>query len=159
MHLLLKSRLASALFAGLAFTACSSGGTDGLFDAADDDLQFCADENNRYRATLNLPPLQRSPDLEAFAAEGAAYDAERGEAHRHFRDKGDYRLTDAENELPGWPLREGGVRDVVERGLAAMWAEGPGGGHYENMKGDHAFIGCGFHLTTDNKLWVVVDFK
>jgi hypothetical protein len=29
-----------------------------------------------------------------------------------------------------------------------MWAEGPGGGHYENMIGDYASLGCGVFIAT-----------
>ena len=31
----------------------------------------------------------------------------------------------------------------VQQGLAGMWAEGPGGGHYENIKGPYTQAGCG----------------
>jgi hypothetical protein len=27
--------------------------------------------------------------------------------------------------------------------IAAFWAEGPGGGHYENMRGRYSVVGCG----------------
>ena len=27
-----------------------------------------------------------------------------------------------------------------------MWAEGPGGGHHDNIAGDYAEVGCGFYV-------------
>ena len=32
---------------------------------------------------------------------------------------------------------------LMVKGLADMWAEGPGGGHYENMRGPYTQLGCG----------------
>jgi hypothetical protein len=48
---------------------------------------------------------------------------------------------------------------VIDEGLKMMWAEGPGGGHYENIKGSHTKAGCGCFVTSSNNAWVVQDFK
>ena len=66
------------------------------------ELEFCGTETNRYRATLGLPPLTRSSDLEAYAAAAARQDG---------------------NELPWWPRTS--VRTVIQQGLATMWAGDP----------------------------------
>jgi hypothetical protein len=46
---------------------------------------------------------------------------------------------------------------VIQQGLAMMWAEGPGGGHYENMRGSYTQLGCGVFVN-GNEITVVQDF-
>ena len=48
---------------------------------------------------------------------------------------------------------------IVQAGTKMMWAEGPGGGNYENIKGNHASVGCGFYVNADGEVWVVQDFR
>ena len=105
--------------------------------AASFDLQteliFCVAETNRYRATLGLAPLTRSSALETYAAIGAREDGLTGQhTHQHFRRTSGGGIAVAENEFWGSNLT---VHKLMVQGLAAMWAEGPGGGHYENMRG------------------------
>lgn len=122
--------------------------------------KLCMDEANRYRATLGLPAVAWSKALEAFADTGARYDAGRNQAHAHFGAAGRNNPSDAENEIPGWPLRNyRTVAAVVTEGIKMMWDEGPGGGHYENIKGSHTQVGCGIHVTATGNVWVVQDFK
>jgi hypothetical protein len=42
--------------------------------------------------------------------------------------------------------------------LDAMWAEWPGGGHYDNMTGDSTHTACGLYTTPQGKVWMVQDF-
>lgn len=138
-------------------------------DAAvsDADLQFCVDENNRYRATLAVAPLARSAKLEQFAAIGAQVDYAAATAHTHFTtSKGvPGAQRSAENEIPGfggWSLRrQKTLHAIISQGLAAMWAEGPGGGHYDNMK-DAALhnVGCGVFIANnaEQDVTVTIDF-
>jgi len=125
-----------------------------------DDLGFCVDEINRYRARAKAPALQRSTELEAFAAEGAKADSAARRAHHHFSRVAyphPYREM-GENEIPWWPVaKEGGVAEVIRAGLAGMWGEGPGGGHYENLVGRFTHVGCGIHIAGD-EVTVVMDF-
>lgn len=124
------------------------------------DLERCISETNRYRATLSLPPLVRNAALEEYAAVGARYDAGLNSAHAHFKAYANYQLTDAENEIPGWSLTQyKTVSAIIDAGLKMMWGEGPGGGHYENIKGSHTKLGCGCFTTSANGVWVVQDFK
>lgn len=127
----------------------------------DADLQHCADVINAYRDSQSLPHLARSPALEAFAAIGACWDAHvPGTPHSHFKTKAYYQLTDAENELPNWPLGYyRSIAAILDQGTKLMWDEGPGGGHYENMIGDHTAIGCGIYIAADSGVWVTQDFK
>lgn len=123
--------------------------------------QVCLDTINAYRATLGLMPVVRSASLEAFADQGARYDSELGKAHAHFGafSKGAV-PSDAENAIPGWPLKSyKTVAKVVGEGAKMMWAEGPGGGHYENIKGSHTAVGCGIYVNPAGGVWVIHDFK
>jgi hypothetical protein len=41
-----------------------------------------------------------------------------------------------------------------------MWDEGPGGGHYENMKStDSTRVACGFYITPGGDVWSVQNFQ
>jgi hypothetical protein len=40
-------------------------------------------------------------------------------------------------------------RAVVQQGLAAVWAEGPGGGHFEHIRGNFSQVGCGIFVRND----------
>lgn len=41
-----------------------------------------------------------------------------------------------------------------------MFAEGPGGGHYENMLSSGVSkVGCGFHYSAERGMWLIQDFK
>jgi uncharacterized protein YkwD len=141
----------------------AGGGTGGT-----DDLQFCLDENNRYRATVGSAPLVRSDTLYAFSDEGAKYDYDAMSAHKHF---GDSMMIPGgasaagENEIPGWGgwsiKSQGSVHEVIVGGLKAMWDEGPGGGHYENMKNPkYTKFGCGIYVApnAEQDVTVTMDF-
>ncbi len=143
---------------GLVLTMAGSA-TDTARYAAEKKL--CLDTINAYRAKVGLGPLAWSRSLEAFADQGARYDSERDAAHGHFSafSKGAV-PSDAENAVPGWPLKSyRTVAAVVAEGAKMMWAEGPGGGHYENIKGRHSQVGCGIYVTSAGDVWVLHDFK
>ena len=70
-----------------------------------------------------------------------------------------FRISFAENEIPRWPLDyAGSVTATIKKGIADMWAEGPGGGHYENMKGDYTELGCGIYVD-GSSVTVVQDYR
>jgi uncharacterized protein YkwD len=119
-------------------------------------LTFCVSETNRYRATQGLSPLTRSGALEAYAAAGAQEDGLAHAAHQHFRSTNGGGLARAENEIPWWSATS--IHAVIQQGLQMMWAEGPGGGHYENMRGPYAELGCGVFVN-GNEITVVQDFR
>jgi hypothetical protein len=62
----------------------------------------------------------------------------------------------AGNEGPWW--RSTSVRAVIRDGLAFMWSEGPGGGHYENIRGPYMQVGCGVFVN-GNEITVVQDHR
>ncbi len=141
--------------------ALSGGGDDDTQAPPTTDLEFCVSETNRYRAMIGRPPLQHSTVLEEFATEGARADTLSGEAHGHFGSQGMPLTAFAENECPsflGWTL-EGNVHDTIAKCLEAFFKEGKGGGHYENMMGDHEGCGCGVYLSGDDQITITQDFR
>ncbi len=139
--------------------ALARSATDTAAYAAEKKL--CLDTINAFRAKVGLPPVAWSKSLEAFADQGARYDSERNVAHGHFSafSKGAV-PSDAENAVPGWPLKSyKTVSAVVAKGAEMMWAEGPGGGHYENIRGSQTLVGCGIYVTPAGAVWVLHDFK
>ena len=130
----------------------------------EEELQHCVDVINSYRELEGLPPLTRDPVIEAYAMEGARYDAEHYQScgpHCHFRVTNGGGVAIAENEIPGWPLDwYGSVNAVIEQGTEAMYNEGPGGGHHDNLVNPNfTRVGCGIYVTPSNEVWVVQDFR
>jgi uncharacterized protein YkwD len=121
----------------------------------DPELTFCVTETNRYRATLGLAALTRSNSLEAYAAVGAREDGLAHVPHQHFKSTNGGGIASAENEMNGFNQS---LHGLIEQGLAGMWAEGPGGGHYENMRGRYSQLGCGVFVN-GNEITVVQDFR
>jgi uncharacterized protein YkwD len=115
------------------------------------ELAYCVSEINRLRATIGKPALSRSSELEAYAAVAAREDAKARAAHAHARatNFGDG-TSRAENEMLLWSLSYfHTLRALIERGLADMWKQGPGGVHYDNMTGNYREAGCGIYVKGD----------
>jgi hypothetical protein len=124
----------------VVLAACGSGGGAGPDAPANAAAQqFCVTETNRYRAMASKPAVTESPTLEAFATAGAMVDFS-SSPHSHFM---------STNGCPvqgNWMLSPGGdMSMLVGQCIAAFYAEGPGGGHYENMMGAYASLGCGIY--------------
>jgi hypothetical protein len=146
------------------------GGGGGGADAPAGDptaLQFCVSETNRYRMTVPAPgtgapraPVTESAALEAYAATGAMYDFSH-QPHDHFKNTSGGGIAFAENECPGqlgWTIMPGqAVKDVVGACVAAFYNGGPGEGHYENMMGPYASLGCGIYQQ-GNQITILQDF-
>jgi hypothetical protein len=112
------------------------------------------DAINAYRATVGSPALTRWKDEETCTDGQAKSDAASGKAHGAFGTCNEF----AQDECPGWP----GPADatMVKSCLKDMWAEGPGGGHYENMKNaKYTQVSCGFYTNGAGKVWAVQNFK
>ena len=120
------------------------------------DLAMCADETNRYRASVGLRPLVRSAVLEDFATHAAAVDGVAHIAHNHFAATNGAGVASAETEILWW--RGFNVRTVIQRGLAQMWQVGPGGEHYDIMAGTFSEIGCGIAVN-GAEVTVTQDFR
>ena len=145
--------LTTALTAACSSNPASPSEKSTNFETA---LTFCVTETNRFRATLGLSPLTRSSALEAYAAAGAQEDGLAHVVHQHFRSTSGGGIAFAENEIPWWSSSS--VQTVTQQGLAMMWAEGPGGGHYENMRGAYSQLGCGVFVN-GTEITVVQDFR
>jgi uncharacterized protein YkwD len=122
---------------------------------------FCVDEVNRLRATAGLPALSRSSAIDEFSTDAAKVDGEAHEAHTYFRmTNGGNGTARAENMIPWWKASQyGSVRTIIRQGLQTMWQEGPGGSHYENMKGGYSEIGCGVYVSPVGEVTVSQDFR
>lgn len=168
-----------------AGSANDAGGTSGG-DAGDDPYanarQVCVDTINMYRATKNLPPLQRaSASRESCSDKGAEKDGKSGVPHSS---AGSCQGLGAQNACPGYPVGGFGgsatLEDAIKFCLKQMWAEGepPEGGkeciskyfkgdtacflahgHYLNMiDTNNAVVSCGFYDMGNNKFWMNQDF-
>lgn len=152
--------LAVALLPVASIAACgsdpasSTAGVDGGTSGAGGAAQICVDKINEYRASLGLPPYERWTSQEACADQQAQSDSSSGTFHGAFGNCTEL----AQNECPGW---QGPADAMIPKCLAMMWAEGPGGGHYENMKGARGYtkVACGFHTLPNGSVWSVQDFR
>jgi hypothetical protein len=120
------------------------------------ELAYCVDEINRYRASIDVPALQRSAALEAFSAIVARHDATIREAHAYFRLTNGAGIARAETEILWWKNQP--VQQVIRKGLAQMWQAGPGGSHYGVLAGDYTEVGCGIFVANGD-VTVAQDFR
>jgi len=115
--------------------------------------QICVDRINVYRARLSRAPVARDPSGEPCADEQSRLDGRSNTAHGTFG-----RCQErAQNACPNYP---GPLEESLVRCLDQMFAEGPGGGHYENIinaKYTRAF--CGFEMMAGGRTWMIQDFK
>jgi hypothetical protein len=115
------------------------------------------DRTNALRATKGLAPIPRLASAESCVDGQAKADAESGKAHGSF-DACPTQVKNwkeaAQNECPG----HRSVESTLGGCLDMMWAEGPGGGHYDNMVGSATLTACGFYTTPEGKVWMVRDF-
>ena len=64
--------------------------------------------------------------------------------HQYFKMTNGGGVARAENQLLLW--RGWAVDDVIREGMKRMWSEGPGGSHYETIKGNYSQVGCGIFI-------------
>jgi hypothetical protein len=133
-----------------------SSDAGGVMDEYGDARHRCVDRTNALRATQGLPPIPRLASAESCVDGQAKSDSETGKAHGAFdaclnvvKWKGA-----AQNECPGYASVEAALGSCLD----SMWAEGPGGGHYENMVGNSTHTACGFYTTPQGKVWMIQDF-
>ena len=146
--------------------ACGDGDDGGLGgDAAvtvtQTAHQICVTETNKDRATVGKPAVQESAQLEAYADVGAMHDFSTS-PHDHFSSTSGGGIAFAENECPqqgNWNLGfgNGDLGMTVAACVKAFFDEGPGGGHYNNMMGPYAKLGCGIYVQ-GQQLTIVQDY-
>jgi hypothetical protein len=126
------------------------------------DLTYCIAEINRHRGMLNRPALTRSAAIDAHARAASEADTVNCTAHRYTQQTGfGSGLVDAENQLICGNIVPGGsVSSAVDTLLRLTMNEGPGGGHYENLRGAHTQVGCGIYVDAARHLITVTqNFK
>ena len=134
----------------------ATGGTGSQNDPYGDARTRCVDRTNQLRATKGLGPIPRLAKAEPCADGQAKADSEANDPHGSFDaclDQVQWKGA-GQNECPGYDS----VEDALTSCLDAMWAEGPGGGHYDNMVGDSTHTACGLYTTPDGDVWLVQDF-
>ena len=120
---------------------------------------MCVDQTNKYRASIGRSALTRSAALDSDAAAAAKNDGTNHVSHQYFKQSNGGGVALAENEIPWWPLATlGSVGAVVQEGLQGFWAEGPKGGHYQNIAGPYTEIGCGLFVNGD-EVTLTQDFR
>lgn len=172
-HTAVALRLVSALGALMLSAACTASSPTAPSAASIDpanpsavtsaaigleaSLSFCTSEINRYRASVGLTALARSAELDAFSAAAVEYDHKARTPHAyHQRTSGGGGLSRAQNELLLW--KGYAVNEVIRRGLADMWAQGPQGTHYRTMTGPYSHVGCGVFVS-GSEVSVSQDFR
>jgi hypothetical protein len=111
----------------------------------------CVDSINAYRASVGAPPVTLRDASSSCTDQQSARDGASGRAHGSFGSCGE----SAQNECPGWGGDPGGSQQGC---LKMMWAEGPGGGHYENMKNPrYRQVACGY-ANTGGGYWMIQNF-
>lgn len=113
----------------------------------------CVEIINKYRATKGLSALTRWESQESCSDGEAESDSKSGKAHGAFTTCTEM----AQNECPNSP---GSVSENLPECLADMWAEGPGGGHYDNMTSTkYTKVACGIHVLSSGDFWSVQNFR
>ena len=132
----------------------SGSSSDGeLVGSGDSPNELCWSTINEYRKREGLPELARWSDGESCAEGEAKSDAQANRAHGAFPRCGEL----AQNECPGTP---GPAEEGIPKCLALMWAEGPGGGHRENMASTkYKEVACGVFTTARGEIWSVQNFR
>jgi hypothetical protein len=120
----------------------------------------CIDHVNQLRASVGDPALARSERIVEFSTEAAHVDGEAHQAHKYFLEtNGGYGTALAENMIPWWKMAQwGSVDTIVRKGIDQMWAEGPSGYHYVNMRGGYSEMGCGIAVI-NGEVTVSQDFR
>lgn len=145
--------------------AGGGGGTGGT--VADAHQQHCVDQLNMYRAQAGVAPLQFDAQLSTFSMTASMDLAATGQPHAYFQQEGQsgaiwndgFCNSAAENQAPGWDA-SGGVDATVDSILQAMMAEGPGGGHHDNILAPSSSrVGVGLYVDAQQRLWFTNDFS
>lgn len=133
-------------------------------------LDYNLNALNAYRAKVGSPPLTRDPDLNAFALAGSQELSSTHQPHGHFianeqallrtRNKIAENQSDPNGRPPMDSDSTKSAQKLIDQTLALMFAEGPGGGHYENMISiDYKRLGVGLLVAPDGKFYLTNDFS
>ncbi|HSD89027.1 MAG TPA: CAP domain-containing protein [Kofleriaceae bacterium] len=155
-----KLAVLAVLFAACGGDDGGTTGDGGNPGGSDVPHQTCITETNLYRQMNGKAAVAWSQALETYADAGAMDDFNTS-PHHHFASTNGGGIAFAENECPqqgNWQVPAGGdVSQVVKDCIAAFYSEGPGGGHYDNMMGPYAKLGCGIYQS-GTKITILQDF-
>jgi hypothetical protein len=145
--------ITSTAFCFLA--SCSNSGVkakDGKDDAYALLRETCLNAINQYRAGKGAPPLTQWEESESCVDSEASTDFETQKAHGSYGKCQEH----AQNACPNWEVSEASLTKC----LASMYAEGPGGGHYDNMMNTgYTSVACGFYSSTKTAGWMIQNFR
>lgn len=122
---------------------------------------------NEYRAKANLQPYELDAALTRYALEGSRQLARDNRPHGHMKDVGmqDFGTMRRENQGPPKGVRIDpanlvpSVNERIDRLLANMMSEGPGGGHHDAIMSSHLTkVGIGLEVEGD-RLFITNDFS
>jgi uncharacterized protein YkwD len=138
----------------------------GAGTAMDAFLQKNLDVVNQFRAAEGAPPVSIDPDMSRFAQAGSDELSQDHAPHQHFENAQDapFRGSAGENQGDpnGWPQADGDATmnqlDQIQQILQAMYDEGPGGGHHDNIVNPaYTRLGVGL-VTVEGQLYLTNDF-
>lgn len=116
----------------------------------------CVAEINRYRAMVGAAALPLWSEAQSCTTDQCQSDAASMRAHGAFGTCTEL----GQNECPGWGGWHGDPTVVVRDCLAAMWAEGPGGGHYENMRRTTwKKVSCSVYVAPNGEVTAIQNFR
>lgn len=128
----------------------------GAGSGGNDVVSYCISEINRYRATLGAAALPAWSEAETCTENQCRNDAARKQAHASFGNCTEL----GQNECPGWGGWHGDPKVVIHDCLEMMWAEGPGGGHYENMrKASWRKVSCALYTAPNGEVTAIQNFR
>jgi hypothetical protein len=142
---------------GSGGASTSSGGGDdgGGSDPYAALRQACVDHVNQLRASIGLPPYARWTANETCTDGQAQADSVANKAHSAFGQCGESAQCECPGSGGGWTS----IDQTIPGCLDLMWAEGPGGGHYDIMSStSYTMVSCGFFSTTGNA-WATQDYQ
>jgi uncharacterized protein YkwD len=154
---------------GLGTSSSGGGSAAGAAANRDPHVQHNLQTLNMYRSQNGVAPLALDDQLTAFSIEAAKQFQSSGTAHGYFIQQAKtmaiwsqgFCSGAGENQAPGSDWNIGSDEDAaVDSILAAMMAEGPGGGHHDNIV-NSAFtrVGVGLVVTSSGGLWFSNDFS
>ncbi|HZS41859.1 MAG TPA: CAP domain-containing protein [Polyangia bacterium] len=167
--------LVGALAFCIALAGCGNSpgaqpGADGGMPSGDQFVQHNLDVLNQYRAQQSPPAAALALDdqLSSFALTGSQQLMATNVPHQHFKTASasgaiwtsGFCNTAGENQAPGWPASSDSVElGSIDDVLAQMMAEGPGGGHHDNIVStDFARVGIAL-VVQNGQLWLTNDFS
>ena len=138
---------------GTSGTSGTSGTTGTPSSGGGTAAEICVTTINDYRATKGLAPYARWTDNETCSDGQAKSDAMSKNPHGAFGKCQEF----GQNECPD---RDGPAEKMIPICLRDMWAEGPGGGHYEAMVNTkYTKVACGFGASSNGAIWSVQNFR